>query len=110
MNKNRGSRSWRLDPHQGRGATTGALERIDIVDRSKALVERKRVLVMHLKNRRVVEQTDTDAQYPPSSVLSKGFFERVFVENVDPAGLVRSRDRDAELARAHGGCLGTKSR
>ena len=68
MNKNRGSRSWRLDPYQGRGATTGALERKDVVDRSKALVERKQET--HLKNQRVVEQTDTGSVPPmPSAVL-----------------------------------------
>ena len=42
-----------------------------------------------------------------SEIRQEGLFER---KNVDPAGSVRSRDRDAELARAHGGCLGTKSR
>jgi hypothetical protein len=83
-------------------------------DREVALVEVPRLalaraLGMYLKNRRVVEQTDTGRSRVPEPgrrrLNKQGFFE-----NVDPAGLVSSRDRDAELARAHGGCLGTKSR
>ena len=75
---------------------------------------------MHLKNRRVVEQASDSvvrsAWVEGGLGLSRQnvkffFVERLCLfENVDPAGLVRSRDRDAELARAHGGCLGTKSR